>query len=1072
MIFVRTPKGEDEVLSRTRDLAGDDKRTLPMVDGKATVGEIRKRVAPSLRDNLVDTLEYLEKNGYIHDKDKKPVASTPLKVPPHLKTATPPKQQEIEDDGGELDFMSGFTASTPQTAEAEKNLDRAEAEAEKLKQEAEAAKLKAEAEAKKIKEEAQAAKLKAEAEAKRVKELAEAEAAALIESKQAIEAERSKAKKEAEAILLKAAQEAQKLRDELEATRLKAEQEAKIQLAAAAKVREQAEAARIQAEQEAERMRAELEAIRRKVEEEARLKAEAEARHKAEEEARLKAEAEAKHKAEEEARLQAEAEARHKAEEEARLQAEAEAKHKAEEEARLKAEAEARHKAEEEARLKAEVEARHKAEEEARLQAEAEARHKAEEEARLKAEVEARHKVEVEARIKAEEEARMKAEADAKRKAEIEAEMRAELEASKIKAELEAKARLDAEARAHARMKAEDEAKIKAEQEAKQKAEEEARLKAEEEAVKQARQEASRKPHTDQASPDIKSDAFAFGSFEIDEPQTKTSTDKVSESSEIPTLDSFKIDDTPPPTQTQSSKESADVADKAKSSSAQKPEIEPASNQPVPPPPDEKKPDQNALKEAEQARLAVEKHKAEEAQAKKLADEQAKAWAEAEQRAVESAKAKAETAHHQPEHPVSGKATAAPAKAKESKPFPWGKLTGLLIKLGIVLLVLLVGAMFAAPYLLPMRDYMPKVEKLMSERLSQPVHIGYLSGQILPSPSIEIGEIYIGEGKQFQAAKAKLNFSYASLMEDIRPIDSIEIDNFKVSGTAIKDVSAWFQKLAASDQYPIGRIKFNQGTLDADVFELTGIEGDLNFNSAKNFTSANLRANSGKYTLSMDAKPDEKLQVAISVRGSALPLLPNWVFDEINAKGELSKDELVISEIDGRMLGGVIQGNSRISWHTGWQAQGKLSAKTLSLNQFNSLLEGNADGDASFKMRSSNLGGLTDSATLQGDFTTGKGTLNGMDIVETARLHSKEHLPGGRTYFDEMTGSVSFDANAYHFSKVRIKTDVLNSTSSLVIENGKLSGNINAKISIKGETAPVDLEISGTLDRPQLRTAR
>ena len=1207
-IFVRTQKGDDEVQGKTRDLAGDDKRTLPMVDGKAKVGEIRKRVAPSLRDNLDATLAYLVKHGYIHDKDKKPAASAVLKKPSPVKTTTSITQEVDDEDAGELDFMSGFTPSapeaekTPQTEKAEENLVHAEAEAEKLKQEAEAAKRKADAEAKKIKEEAQAAKLKAEAEAKKLKEAAESEAQALIKSKQAVEAEKEKAKKEAEAIRLKAEQEAQKLRDELAASKIKAEQAAKQQLEAAAKARQQAEEARIKAEQEAERMRAELESTKRKAEEEARIKAEQEAKRKAEEEARLKAEEEArlkaveearikaeqeaKHKAEEEARLKAEEEARLKAEEEARIKAEQEAKRQAEEEARLKAEEEARLKAEEEARIKAEQEAKRKAEEEARLKAEEEARLKAEEEAQIKAELEAaklkaeleakarleaearaharmkaeeeleaRRKAEEEARIKAEqeatlkaeeearinaevdarlkakeeerlkaeeearlkareeerikaqvdarlkakeEEARLKAEEEARLKAEEEARLKAEEEArlkaeeeARIKAEQEAKRKAEEEARLkaeeEARLKAEEEARIKAEQEAKRKAEEEARLKAEEEArrkaeeearikaeeeakikaeeeaLKQARQEASRKPHTEAVVVKSKPDTFAFGDFDVDEPQASDSKAAANLRQE-----SVQDEHTSSTSQTQH-----DTEPDRKAVKAEHAETTPAPAQVSPPPVDhaQAKQEQKAREDAAQVLAATEKRAAEEAQAKKIADEQNKTWAEAEQRSLETAKANAEKASQQ--DAVNKKPAKIPAKVKKSSsPFPWGKLMGLIVKLGIVLIVLLVGALFAVPSFLPMRDYMPQVEKIISDSLNQPVHIGSLSGQILPTPRLEIGEIYIGKGKQLQLDRAHLNFSFSSLMQENKPIDSIEIENFKVSGKSIQEVSGWFQTLAANKQYPTTRMRLHQGTLDADVFKLIGIEGDIHFDSKNQFNNMSLLANSGKYTIDINATPESKLQIELSAKGIALPLLPNWKFDEVTAKGELNSNQLIISEFDGRLFGGSIKGDSRITWRTNWQAQGNITAKTINLNHFNELLVGNFDGDAYFKMNSPELGGLTDSSRLDGSFTTNKGTINGVDIVETARLRSKDHLPGGRTHFDKMLGSVSFVNNIYYFEKVRIKTDVLNSTASIVVQKDRLSGSMEANLKIQDNATTTNLEISGTLDRPQLHTAQ
>ena len=101
-IFVRTTKGEEESQNRTTHLPGDVKRALLMVDGIATFGEISKRSAPSMRANLGEMLEELEKAGLIQDK------SFVGKIP---KMAIPHNKPQPEGNGEELDFMSGFTAT-------------------------------------------------------------------------------------------------------------------------------------------------------------------------------------------------------------------------------------------------------------------------------------------------------------------------------------------------------------------------------------------------------------------------------------------------------------------------------------------------------------------------------------------------------------------------------------------------------------------------------------------------------------------------------------------------------------------------------------------------------------------------------------------------------------------------------------------------------------------------------------------------------------------------------------------------------------------------------------------------
>src|SRR5450759_3373607 len=650
----------------------------------------------------------------------------------------------------------------------------------------------------------------------------------------------------------------------------------------------------------------------------------------------------------------------------------------------------------------------------------------------------------VAARLKAEQETKLRLEAAAKERqqaeaARVKAEQEAaqthiELEATKLRAEQEAKARLEAAAKAHVRIKAEEDAA---------KAREAAEL-----IAKQQRE----------AAPAAKPDAFAFDSFHVDEPQRSAEPHK----------------DQQPVQKASAAQQPSDAAKTTQPADVRQPV-----RQQVPPPvasePVESKPSQEQIKRKAQERIAAEQRIAAEAQlAKELADAQAKVWAEAEQRALEVAKANAERVAHQAEYPVADTSHVekpVPVARVQRKPFAWGRLVGFVFKLGVFLLVLLVGALFVVPYVLPMRDYMPKVQQLLSERLHQPVHIGYLSGRILPTPRLELGEIYIGEVKQFQAKEAQINFDITGLFGDKKPISSVEFQDVKVRGIGLQNASAWLQQLANVDQYQVSRMVISQGTLDADAFQLTGVEGELNFNPDGKFTQANLRANAGKFTLGINATPEDKLQVAITVRGSALPLLPNWSFDELNAKGALSNDELQISDFDARILGGVVQGNASINWRSGWRAQGALSAKKITMQQLNHLLEGNLEGSARFKMTSMDLAGLTDSVVLDGSFTTNGGMISGMDIVETARMRSKENLPGGRTHFDGLSGLISYANNAYHFKQVKVAAGMLNATATFDVAKQQLSGKMSVRLSMHDGAAPVDLQMGGVIDSPTLRYA-
>jgi hypothetical protein len=746
-------------------------------------------------------------------------------------------------------------------------------------------------------------------------------------------------------------------------------------------------------------------------------------------------------------KLRADAEAKSKLEIEAeKIQAQREA-----EAILLKVEQEAARVREETARIaKEEAEnTRLKAQQEAKkIRDELEAiKIKAEQEAKLRLEAAFRERQEAEA-------ARLKAEQEAKK-------MRDELEAAKIKAEQEAKLRQEAAAREQqqaeaARLKAEQEAKahalINAEEAAKAlEASDQPIAKQEREAAQASEAMGVQSALTSMTAPTAKSDIFSFEAFNVDEPQSSDDPN----SNQNPERD---LSATQQSIDAVNSTQPEDILQAAGQQVSQ-----PVASDSV-----ESKPSQEQIKHEAQERIAAE------AQAKVLADAHARAWAEAEQRALEVVKANAERVSHQAEYPFTDTTHVekpVPFARVRHKPISLGRLVGLVFNLGIFLMLLLVGALLVFPYVVPMRDYMQKIQQMISARLLQPVHIGYLSGRILPTPRLVLGEIYIGEAKQFQAGEAQINFDIAGLFSDEKSISSVEFQNVKVTGAGLQNSTAWIQQLANQEHYPVSRMVINQGTLDADAFQLTGVEGELNFNPVGKFTQANLRANGGKFTLGINATPLGKLQVAITVHDSALPLLPNWLFDELNAKGELNKDELQISDFDARILGGVVQGNASIYWRVGWRAQGTLSAKSITLQNLNHLMDGNVEGAARFKMTAMNLADLADSVVLDGTFKAKEGIISGMDIVETARVRSKENLPGGRTHFDALNGNISFANNAYHFKQVKVEAGVLNAIATFDVAKQQLSGKMNVTLSLHDGTPPVDLQIGGAIDNPTLRYA-
>ena len=445
-----------------------------------------------------------------------------------------------------------------------------------------------------------------------------------------------------------------------------------------------------------------------------------------------------------------------------------------------------------------------------------------------------------------------------------------------------------------------------------------------------------------------------------------------------------------------------------------------------------------------------------------LEKEQAKLWAEAEQEAI--AAAEASFLRIQPQDEVPRPAiNHRPRERRE--PIPWGKVVA-----GFLLVVL--ATLFVAPYVFPTRGFVSKIEKSLAAKLQQPVHVGGLEGRLLPVPRLDLLDISVGESSQIKVQRARANFSMLTLLSSSKVIKSLELQGAQINAVALQDVSVWLRHAVADKAYPILKIALSDSKLEGNGIQLHSVGGEFNFNKTGAFKAAKLYADGHKLELELDASSG-KTKVSMSARASALPLLPGWVFDDFNAKGELTDGTLSIAEIESHIAKGILRGKARIDWRSGWSVEGSLAAKNIASQNLSGGVSGDVEGTARFQMRSTELAKLADAATMDGSLAMNQGVINGIDIVETASRRSTENLPGGRTHFDELWSDFSFANDAYNFRQLKIKAGVMTAKGTLDVSKQQLSGRITADMALRSDNMGViPMQIGGSADNPTLKMVR
>jgi hypothetical protein len=286
------------------------------------------------------------------------------------------------------------------------------------------------------------------------------------------------------------------------------------------------------------------------------------------------------------------------------------------------------------------------------------------------------------------------------------------------------------------------------------------------------------------------------------------------------------------------------------------------------------------------------------------------------------------------------------------------------------------------------------------------------------------------------------------------------------------DALAWFKQSVTASTTPINTITLAGGSVSNEGLAITDISGSVTFDKSAVFSGAKLSAEGGRYQVDIGAAQADKFPLEVTMRSGALPLLPAWTFDAFSAKGTITTDGLSLSEIDGRVSGGVLNGEAQINWHSGWQMKATLIGKTLTLANMNAVLSGDADAVLHVTSQADKLVGLIDKSRVDGTFEIKSGVITGADMVETARLRSREPQPGGRTHFDMVTGQISYADNQYRLRQLRLSAGVLKATGEVEIAKPQVTGRISAYLSALAGLGSVPLILGGTTQSLTLRAAR
>ncbi len=1060
-VFSKTGKGLLEIKNKSNRLSKDQFRVLNLVDGKATLDDLvdKSRITEI---ELRKVLAALADGGFIKEFAN-PTATgdyTSVTIPP-----VPPSTSYVDD----LDFTQilgpaksakpGFyqSAQTEQKQREESARKASEAAASKAREEAE----------KRGKEEA-ARRAQEEESARRIREAAERKAKEEQARREKLEAEMryrleepKRLKEEAERKARETLEAEKRIREEAERkVREEAERRAKIQAEAAARVeaerkrREEEEARKEEEErkrrEEEERKRREEEERKRREEEERKRREEEERKRREEEERKRREEEERKRREEEERKRREEDERRRKEEETRKRKEEEERKRKEEEERRRKEEEERKRREEEERKRKEEEERKRKEEEERkrkeeaeRLRRELEERHRREEEELLRrleqgppSEEELRKQREAEESERQEQERKRREEEEERRRHEQEERRRREAEESKRREEAE-RARRDEEERRHReeqrnRRKEDEDSSawsplptlevtavevpaisrnLDSDLDALKRAEAEVEKEfmAKEEAIRKALEEQERR-------------------FRLEE-EARAAMDRAEREARE------KAD--------QEGRELAEAAERARRDAEQRAREESARRQ-------QEDKEKRAKDQEERKKKGEEERKKRERERR-----------EQEQRAREEALAKKRAEQEN----LDRKKSERERLAREAKKLAWGPGRIALVA-AIAVVTLLIGAIQVAP----LSAYAPEMEKLASERIGEPVRIGAVHASVFPGFHLRLENVTVGKQQDVRVPSVTAYMDIGSVFGGEKLIKSLEIDQLQATEDVLGRLPGWL----ADDGAKAANIKIRKIVLKDTKLEVKGA-------AVPAFNAQVFLAADGSVTRAMidtvDGHFDAEILIAASateisarVKNFSLPLGPRIEVTEGTAKGVLSGNQIRLSEMDLYLYGGQAKGQAALSWGSSWNLEGEFDLKRIDLEAGMKAIkidipsEGLLDAKGRYALQANSLVMLFENPRLEAQFNVQKGALSSFDFVRALQAPRRDGVQGGKTKFDDLSGTLSVAGGQYVYSNARLRAGLLAASGACeILPNREINGRAYVELRSSSNVVKNTFKITGNL---------
>jgi hypothetical protein len=319
--------------------------------------------------------------------------------------------------------------------------------------------------------------------------------------------------------------------------------------------------------------------------------------------------------------------------------------------------------------------------------------------------------------------------------------------------------------------------------------------------------------------------------------------------------------------------------------------------------------------------------------------------------------------------------------------------------------------------------------------------------------------VSIGDSGQIKAQRVNARVGIGGLFGTPKSFDSLEFESPVIKEQAL----AWlFFGKPQGQGISMAKVSASNATLDSEGISLPRFDVRADMAPDGNWQKIVLESSNKDIYVELHPSAD---RVQFDMTGTTFlpPFGGTLQLEDFSAKGSFSRNEMAVSDFNGRNYGGSLTGTANLKWSGNWSIDGTVNAKQVDATKLAPaiLSGGRVDGRAAFTMQARDAKSLFAAPHVEGTFTIGQGELLGFDI-----MHALQNFTDtGKTGFRELAGNFVRDGDVTQIRQMRMDAGILSVTGSAELgANDVVRGRFATSYQ---QRASGSLSLSGTVQVPK-----